>query len=514
MKIMKKYIVLVAFVFAFVLFGFNTKPVSAYDSGCMPGDLFSRTTGQSCSTLPPACAPGDLFSSLTGQACSPTTIGSSSSVVVSSLSPTTGAVGASVTITGSGFTSTNNTVDFGGGYLSGFSSTNGTSITFTVPSSLGGCPPPSFGSQAVTACPMIARIVNNGNYDVSVINANGKSATVSFAVTGGVVISPTPIPPKQPCSISYVGGAVSNSNVVCVGQPQPVQPPKVNPLAPVVSGVSGPQTLDVNGAGTWTVTASDPSNGNLSYGVDWGDAAAIAYPMNTSQVTPVTQQSATFTHTYATAEIYNPIFTVTDAGGLTAQTSLSVNVGNVTPPTIGPCSNMAGATCPPTSPTPPCDNIVGDTCPPTQPQPIQINACVGGATFSTANGQPCEVSGGSGYGSASGGSTSISGSASGSASGNGISPTQTSPSPVTNPTGPLPVPPMSCTISSTLKLGSTGTDVSCLQEKLGLSADGKFGPQTKAAVSAFQAKLGLTSDGIFGPKSIPALNNSTTTTTQ
>ena len=59
-----------------------------------------------------------------------------------------------------------------------------------------------------------------------------------------------------------------------------------------------------------------------------------------------------------------------------------------------------------------------------------------------------------------------------------------------------------CSITSTLRLGSTGTQVVCLQTALGgLTADGVFGPMTKAAVVSWQAKSGLVADGIFGPKS-------------
>lgn len=60
-----------------------------------------------------------------------------------------------------------------------------------------------------------------------------------------------------------------------------------------------------------------------------------------------------------------------------------------------------------------------------------------------------------------------------------------------------------CVPSSTLRLGSTGEQVVCLQMSLGagLVADGKFGPRTKAAVVAWQRIKGLVADGIFGPKS-------------
>jgi putative chitinase len=49
-----------------------------------------------------------------------------------------------------------------------------------------------------------------------------------------------------------------------------------------------------------------------------------------------------------------------------------------------------------------------------------------------------------------------------------------------------------------LKNGSKGDDVKKLQEKLGLTADGAFGPGTEAKVKAWQAANGLTADGIVG----------------
>lgn len=49
-----------------------------------------------------------------------------------------------------------------------------------------------------------------------------------------------------------------------------------------------------------------------------------------------------------------------------------------------------------------------------------------------------------------------------------------------------------------LKVGSNGDDVKKLQEKLGLNADGAFGPGTESAVKSWQSKNGLTADGIVG----------------
>jgi len=49
-----------------------------------------------------------------------------------------------------------------------------------------------------------------------------------------------------------------------------------------------------------------------------------------------------------------------------------------------------------------------------------------------------------------------------------------------------------------LKNGSKGSDVKLLQEKLGLTTDGDFGPGTEAKVKAWQTANGLTADGIVG----------------
>ena len=50
-----------------------------------------------------------------------------------------------------------------------------------------------------------------------------------------------------------------------------------------------------------------------------------------------------------------------------------------------------------------------------------------------------------------------------------------------------------------LKVGSKGNEVKQLQEKLGLAADGSFGPGTDKAVKSWQTANGLKADGIVGP---------------
>jgi putative chitinase len=52
-----------------------------------------------------------------------------------------------------------------------------------------------------------------------------------------------------------------------------------------------------------------------------------------------------------------------------------------------------------------------------------------------------------------------------------------------------------------LKNGSTGDDVKKMQVKLGITADGNFGPGTEAKVKEWQTANGLTADGVIGDKS-------------
>jgi putative chitinase len=60
-------------------------------------------------------------------------------------------------------------------------------------------------------------------------------------------------------------------------------------------------------------------------------------------------------------------------------------------------------------------------------------------------------------------------------------------------------------VYETVRVGSNNETVKLVQQKLGLAADGKFGPGTEKAVKAWQTKNGLTADGIVGPASLKKL---------
>ena len=96
-------------------------------------------------------------------------------------------------------------------------------------------------------------------------------------------------------------------------------------LPPVVKSITGPSVLKVDEVGKWEIKATDPEQGTLSYSVIWGDETGTVERM--VSVSPYSAtQTATFTHTYSKVGTYVPVFKVTDDGGLSAKTSISVNV--------------------------------------------------------------------------------------------------------------------------------------------------------------------------------------------
>jgi len=55
--------------------------------------------------------------------------------------------------------------------------------------------------------------------------------------------------------------------------------------------------------------------------------------------------------------------------------------------------------------------------------------------------------------------------------------------------------------------GSVGEAVKKLQLALGIAADGRFGPATQKALREFQAKNGLDADGLAGPATLAKMSN-------
>jgi hypothetical protein len=201
-----------------------------------------------------------------------------STVSLSAIAPASGPIGTTVTLTGTGFTN-DALVHFGIGVLGNATVTSSTTLSFTVPSSIGPY------CKAGQPCPMyLSRITAPETYKVFVSDKNGSSNVLRFTVT------------KASSTVPFVS----------------------------ITGVSGPASLVAGTEGTWTINAALASTtGNVSYSVNWGDAGLLS-ALTSSSVQ--TQSSATFTHTYESAGTYHPTFTVTDADGHHASVSESVVV--------------------------------------------------------------------------------------------------------------------------------------------------------------------------------------------
>lgn len=119
---------------------------------------------------------------------------------------------------------------------------------------------------------------------------------------------------------------------------------------PVISGFSGPTTLAEDAMGTWTIRASDPENGALSYNIRWGDEFNPGPGVAASVEAAQWLQTTTFTHAYANPGTYTITILVRDSSGQTAQTTTTVRViGNVdcTMESAPVCGQPPMPTCPP-----------------------------------------------------------------------------------------------------------------------------------------------------------------------
>ncbi|MDR3571661.1 MAG: IPT/TIG domain-containing protein [Candidatus Pacebacteria bacterium] len=196
--------------------------------------------------------------------------GNTSSPSITYITPQSGGVGTNVTIYGSGFTSTNNTVHFGNGIVTGLQSPDGQSLSFQVPSQLTG-----FGSQPVVV----------GTYNVSVTNSlNVSTNIVQFSVTS-----------------AYSGSA------------------------PTITSVSGPNNLTSGQQGTWTMQINTQGNTYTTVSASWGDTGNGYVNMAAPQ-TVYNSQTSSFTHTYFNPGTYTVIFTVSSTNGQTNSYTTTVNV--------------------------------------------------------------------------------------------------------------------------------------------------------------------------------------------
>ena len=221
------------------------------------------------------------------------------SIFVSHIDPTFVSPGTDVTIFGSGFTETNNTVHIGNGIVPFVRSFQGTSLSFRVPSTLIG-----FGTNQ--------SFFPNQTYDVYVTNSRGENSNrVSISITG------------------FGGTNIGNR--------------------PSISNVSGPGTLGLNASGRWNVTVTGLPNTTADVSVVWGD---------TTNNTNISEQSIflgssgsatlSFAHSYNRNGVFSPTFIASNSSGANSRTTTvvvgtGINSGQLSLNSLSPSSGQRGS---------------------------------------------------------------------------------------------------------------------------------------------------------------------------
>jgi len=163
-------------------------------------------------------------------------------------------------------------------------------------------------------------------------------------------------PPNQTmtCPVGYTCTPVAITSCPA-GYTCYTEQPTTTTQPPVISGGTFPTQLNVDQTGTWTVNASDPQNGSLSYSVNWGDQPTVL--PSTGVMSSAVVQTSTFTHSYSSAGTYTITFTIKNAAGLSAQTTSTVQVGGVITTCPVGCTCTGSTTSCPVRPTCPVNYI-------------------------------------------------------------------------------------------------------------------------------------------------------------
>jgi hypothetical protein len=229
-----------------------------------------------------------------------------SAPVISSLSASSGYVGNSVTIYGSGFDLYNNTVNFNGVTLSNIPSYNGVALAFVVPQVYG----QNYNNYNYN---YNSGYNTTGTYYVSVTTSRGTSNSLPFTITSG----------NNYC---YNNGYNYNNNYNnCYNYGN-------STLS--VSNVTGPTTLNTWAQGNWSLTLYNPNSNYVSVSARWGDENTYGYAYTSQQATQSSyvqgQQTITFNHTYQNSGYYTVVFTATDNQGTQTSVSATVRVSGST----------------------------------------------------------------------------------------------------------------------------------------------------------------------------------------
>ncbi len=199
-------------------------------------------------------------------------------VVISSLSASYNYNTATLTVRGNGFSATGNTVYFGNTLVSGVYSSDGSTLTFTVPVGY-----------------------YSGTYAVMVKNAQGISSnSLSFVLNNSN---------NNNWNNNYNWNNGYNS---------------YNPVS--LSNISGPSVVRAGAANTWTVTVNGTNYSNTTLTATWGDIYTNNSDIQQSYGNG--NQTFSFSHVYQTPGSYTLRITATSANGASSYVTYLVTVSS------------------------------------------------------------------------------------------------------------------------------------------------------------------------------------------
>lgn len=264
--------------------------------------------------------------------------------VITSVTPTQGPVGTTVTIQGYGFTDSN-VIHFGnGGKMSVPSFNNGTLMYYTIPSTVSGCDV----IMTFAVCAQYVQQVTPGTYSLYVANQYGQSQATNFTVTGSSNCYPYSTCPIGGVTVSSPsqGQTYSRGQDMTISWGYPVTPNSTQMmlelytaagtrvgLIAVSSNTSGSYTWHIPGFPQNYMCTLQYPNGLCGTSIPDGQyyvkVSASNNPLDSNPSIIASGQSGTFT--------------MTGAGGSTGSISANPQSGNVPLTTTFTVNNYSGS---------------------------------------------------------------------------------------------------------------------------------------------------------------------------
>lgn len=247
--------------------------ITSYSYGCgsYNPSIYGTTgyNGNCCNTYNPYPYSQYPYTNVGYQNCVNNYTNNTSAPTISYLSPSNGAVGTAVTVFGSGFSATNNTVHFGNAIITNLYSPDGQSVSFTVPAQLNG-----YGTQQVGL----------GSYSVTVTNSQGYTSNdASFTVTSTIgntnntlaISYLSPVSGSVGTVVTIYGTGFTSDSTVHFGSGV-----VANPIISNIIGIACTNNPNCHSGVTQSITFTVPS-----YIAPYC-AANMACPMYVQMVTP------------------------------------------------------------------------------------------------------------------------------------------------------------------------------------------------------------------------------------